>query len=112
MLINYNFPANLIDLIMSCISSVSSSFLFNGGRLKPFTPSRGIKQGDLLSPYLFILCMEYLGHLIEEKCTIKAWKPIKASRSGLAFSHLFFADNLVFFMTVNVDNCNIINSVL
>lgn len=104
MLINYNFPANLIDLIMSCVSSVSSSHLFNGGCLEPFTPSRGIRQGDPLSPYLFILCIEYLGHLIEEKCTSKVWKPVKASRSGLAFSHLFFADDLVLFATIDLDN--------
>ena len=112
MLTNYNFPTNLIDLIMSCVSSVSSSLLFNGGRLEPFTPSRGIRQGDPLSLYLFILCMEYLCHLIEEKCTTKAWKPVKASRSGPTFSHLFFADDLVLFATANVDNCSTINSVL
>ena len=97
---------------MSCVTSVSSSLLFNGGRLEAFTPSRGIRQGDPLSPYLFILCMEYLGHLIEGKCTTKDWNPVKASRSGPPFSHLFFADDLVLFATADVDNCSTINSVL
>ena len=56
--------------------------------------------------------MEYLGHLIEEKCTTKDWNPVKASRSGPPFSHLFFADDLVLFATADVDNCSTINSVL
>ena len=43
MLIRYNFPDNLIETIMSCISSVSTSLLFNGGSLDPFKPSRGIR---------------------------------------------------------------------
>ncbi|XP_075669797.1 uncharacterized protein LOC142639522 [Castanea sativa] len=50
MLIIYNFPDNLIEIIMSCISSVSTSILFNGGSLETFRPSRGIRQGDPLSP--------------------------------------------------------------
>jgi len=71
MLIRYNFPDNIIELVLSCISSVSTSILLNGGSLEPFYPSRGIRQGDLLSPYIFILCMEFLGQLIQEKCEAK-----------------------------------------
>ena len=112
MLIHFNFSDNIIDLIMSCVTSVSTSLLFNEGCLEPFLPSRGIRQGDPLSPYLFILCMEYLGHLIEEKCVAKLWYPVKASRSGLAFSHIFFADDLVLFARADPGNCHTINEVL
>ncbi|XP_065639085.1 uncharacterized protein LOC136071559 [Quercus suber] len=112
MLILFNFPENLIKLIMSCITSVSTSLLLNGGSLDPFLPSRGIRQGDPLSPYLFILCMEFLGHLIEGKCAAKLWTPVKASRSGPAFSHLFFADDLVLFASATPENCSVISSVL
>ena len=42
-LVKINLPQNLIDLIMSCVSSSSSSIMFNGGCLKPFLPSRGIR---------------------------------------------------------------------
>ena len=87
-LIRFNLPRNLVELIMSCVSSVSTSILFNGGTLDSFKPSRGIRQGDPLSPYIFIMCMDYLGQLIQEKCATKAWSPVKASRSGPAFSHL------------------------
>ena len=64
MLIRANLPTNLIDIIMSCVSTVSTSILVNGEALDPIYPSRGIRQGDPLSPYLFILCMDYLGQLI------------------------------------------------
>ena len=78
-LINANFPHNLVNLIISCVSSVSTSVLFNGGSVEPIFPSRGIRQGDPLSPYLFILCMEVFGHLIEDKCNEKWWVPVKSS---------------------------------
>ena len=112
MLIHFNFSNNIIDLIMSCVTLVSTSLLFNGGCQESFLPSRGIRQGDPLSPYLFILCMEYLGHLIEGKCADKLWYLVKASRSGSAFSHIFFADDLVLFARADTGNCHTINEVL
>ena len=63
----FRFPSHLISLIMSYVFTTSISILFNGGALEAFQPSRGIHQGNLLSPYLFILCMEVLGALIEDK---------------------------------------------
>ena len=111
-LVKANLPKELINLIMNCVSSTTTSVLFNRGLLEPFRPSRGIRQGDPLSPYLFILCMEVLGHLIKEKCRDKKWIPIKASRSGIAFSHLFFADDLVLFAKADGRNCSAIRDAL
>ena len=107
-----NLPQNILDLIMNCVSSSSSSILFNEGSLEPFLPSRGIRQGDPLSPYLFILCMEYLGQLIEEKCDQKLWCPVKTSQGGIAFSHLMFADDIVLFAKADQINCSTIREVL
>ena len=53
---------------------------FYGGCLEGFFLTRGISQGDPLPSYLFILCMDYLGQLIEEKCEAKLWTPVKALR--------------------------------
>ena len=94
-LIKVNMPEDLIDLIMSCVTLVSTSILFNEEALDPIYPTRGIRQGGSLSPYLFILCMDFLGQLIEEKCSKKLWQPVKASQRGPAFSHLLFANDLV-----------------
>ena len=112
MLIRANLPEDLIDIILSCVSTVSTSIMVNGEALDPIYPSRGIRQGDLLSPYLFILCIDFLGQLIEEKCNMKEWQPVKASESGPTFSHLLFADDLVFFAKANHANCTAIREVL
>ena len=112
MLIRENLLADLIDIIMSCISMVSTSVLFNGETLDLIYPSRGIRQGDPLSPYLFILCMEFFGWLIEEKCNAKLWQPVKASCGGPAFSHLFFADDLVLFAKADQINCSAVRDVI
>ena len=75
-------------------------------------PSRGIRQGDLLPPYIFIICIELLGHLIEAQCSSKSWNPVKSARGGLVFSHLFFANDLVLFARANHVNCTIVRKVL
>ena len=111
-LIRANLPADLIDIIMSCISTIFTSIFFNGEALELIFPSRGIRQGDPLSPYSFILCMEYLGQLIMEKCSAKLWQPVKASGSGPAFSHLFLANDLVLFARADDTNCSTIRDVL
>ena len=49
--------------------------------------------------------MEVLGALIIEKCEAKLWDPVKAAPGGIAFSHLFFADDLVLFAKADRKNC-------
>ena len=97
---------------MSCVTSTKISILFNGGALESFNPSRGLRQGDPISPHLFILCMEYLGHLIDKKCMEGVWIPLKASRDNIGISHLFFADDLILFVKVDKDSCKVISEVL
>ena len=108
-LVLFNFLSNLIAIIMDCISSTSVSVLFNGGKLPAFSPSCGICQRDPLSPYIFIL---YLGLLIRDKTANNTWKPVKASRSGPTFSHLFFADDLMLFGQASLKNSEAIDEVL
>ena len=72
----YKFPIHLKTLIMSCITTTSMSILFNGVKLNSFTPFRGLTQSDTLSPYIFILYMEFLGFLIQKAVNGGVWKPI------------------------------------
>ena len=112
MLNMYNFPPKMISIIMSCIFGSFIFVLFNGGCLELFLPTQGIRQGDPLFSYLFILCMELLGFLIEDICANNLWNPLKASISGLAFSHLFFANDLILFAKADRKNCQSVRDVL
>ena len=108
----YKLPPCLVEFIMSCITSTSVSVLFNGGKLEPFQPTRGIRQGDPLSPYIFIMCMDFLGFLINGKCEEHLWDSVKAARNGPGFSHLFFANDLVLFAKTDAKNCSNVKEVL
>ena len=112
MLIRANLPMDLIDIIMSYISTMSTSIMVNGEALDPIFPSKGIRQADPLSPQLFTLSMDFLSQLIENKCNAKLWQPVKASQSGPTFSHILFTDDLLLFVKVDYINCSTIRDVL
>ena len=55
--------------------------------------------------------MDFLSQLIEEKCSEKLWTPVNSSKSGLAFSHLMLADDVILFAKANKVNCSTIREV-
>ena len=75
-------------------------------------PSSNGRQGDPLSSYIFILCMEFLGFHIMESSASSECHPIKAGQSRPKFSHLFFADDLVLFSTATISCAHAIDDVL
>nr|BAE79385.1 unnamed protein product [Ipomoea batatas] len=94
---DFGFPRRLIDLILFSLQESSLAILWNGGRLPPFKPGRGLRQGDPLAPYLFNLVMERLAHDIQTRVNARTWKPVHITRGGTGISHLFFADDLMLF---------------
>lgn len=111
-LIAAQLPQNWRDWIMTCVKGPSMTVLWNGEKTDPFTPSRGLRQGDPLSPYLFVLCLERLCHQIEFSVAQKDWKPISLSRGGPKLSHVCFADDLILFAEASVAQIKIIRKVL
>lgn len=98
--------------IMECVKGPSMSILWNGEKTAPFMPERGLRQGDPLSPYLFVLCIERLCHLIEVSVGKREWKPIGISRGGPKLSHICFADDLILFAEASVAQVRVIRRVL
>ncbi|OMP00911.1 reverse transcriptase [Corchorus capsularis] len=108
----FGFSDKWIRLIMFCVESSKMAVLWNGEKLDSFLPQRGLRQGDPPSPYLFVLCMERLGHLIDREVRTGAWKPIKAGRNCPGISYLFFVDDLFLFSRADPSQATVIKHVL
>ncbi|XVF22870.1 hypothetical protein REPUB_Repub12eG0208500 [Reevesia pubescens] len=106
-LMDLGLPSSLIALIMYCITSTTMSILWNGDTTDAFKPTRGLRQGDPLSPYLFVLCLQKLSSLIDNSVQNGEWQPLKLSRDGPLISHIFFADDLVLFGRASIEQCEV-----
>lgn len=102
----FNFSNNMIQLIMSCVTTVTTRVLINGEPSPPITPSRGIRQGDPLSPYLFILTMEMLSCRISNAVANNLWKPLTINHKTPPTSHLFFADDIIITSKLTTASCH------
>lgn len=67
-----------------------------------FIREGGLRQADALSPYLFVLCVKRLNHLIKRSVDEGHWKGIGLSRHGAMIIHLFFADDLALLVEASV----------
>lgn len=105
-------PPYLQKVIMTAISSSTMQILWNGVPIKKFKPAKGVRQGYPLSPYLFVLCMEWLGHNIKKVILYKEWKLIKLSRARPSLTYLFFADYLVIFSKADLSHGQTLKSIL
>jgi hypothetical protein len=91
------FPSSLVHTIMRCISTVSYSILVNRQPSPYFKPHRGIRQGDPLSPYLFILCADVFSGLLTKAQNNSTINGISIAQNAPKVSHLFFADDSIIF---------------
>ena len=75
-------------------------------------PSRGLHQGDPLSPYLFILCAEDFHALIQEAENRGRLRGMSLRREGPKVSHLFFAEDSLLFCCANDNECHTVLDIL
>lgn len=98
MLLRLGYNARWTSLVMNCVETVSYQVKINGQLSDIIRPSRGLRQGDPISPYLFILSQEWLStklHILQQSRKILG---ISLSRGTQKLNHLFFADDCLFFL--------------
>ncbi|KAI5324042.1 hypothetical protein L3X38_033115 [Prunus dulcis] len=112
-LAQFGFSNDWCDRIMNCVSSTSFSLLINGSPYGHFRASRGIRQGDPLSPYIFILCMEpFIRHLNCIARNPKSNMGLLSSPGGDRISNMVFADDCLIFARATTMAAKNINTVL
>ncbi|KAK2423594.1 hypothetical protein QL285_034041 [Trifolium repens] len=112
MLERLGFVDKWIHWMMLCVSSVNYSVLVNFEKVGPIFPGRGLKQGDPLSPYLFILVTEGLTTLIKKSVARGDLHGVSICRGAPVVSHLLFADDCFLFCRSTVAECNHLMNIL
>jgi hypothetical protein len=90
------FDPAWINSVMRCVTMVRYAVKVNGELTDPVIPTRGIRQGDPISPYLFLLCTEGLSCLLHKQEENGQLMGIRNGRQGPSISHLLFADDSIF----------------
>ena len=94
------FHGKWIQLIMKCITTVSYSVIINGAVHGCIFHTRGLRQGDPLSPYLFLLCADSFSSLIKEAARNQMLSGIFICRGCPMVTHLFFAEQSLVLQSV------------
>ncbi|KAK2657967.1 hypothetical protein Ddye_011019 [Dipteronia dyeriana] len=98
--------------VMGCVNSVSYSFLINGNVCVFVRPSRGLRLGDPMSPYLYLLVTEGLSNLLRVAMEQGVCRGFRCDRSGPVISHLFFAYDSLLFTGASAKDCLAIRNIL
>ncbi|KAJ0546635.1 putative RNA-directed DNA polymerase [Helianthus annuus] len=91
-----SFPLTFIKWIMATVNCARASVLVNGSPTQEFSCHRGLRQGDPLSPFLFIIAMEALTGVMKKACNLGIYEGVRLSNQGLVMSHFMYADDVIF----------------
>ena len=97
---------------MSCVRYVRFSVRINGHTLDPFCPSRGLRQGDPLSPYLFLFVGEALACILNKQVQEGCISPLKVAIGAPGISNLPFTDDILLFFKATPEEARAIDNTL
>ncbi|XP_043699944.1 uncharacterized protein LOC122650608 [Telopea speciosissima] len=103
MFLKMGFSTHWVNMVMACVSSVSYHILINGAPRGTVIPSQVIRQGDPLSPTLFILCSHALSCLLIKAEATWTIKGIRVRNRAPPITHLLFADDSLLFAEGKID---------
>lgn len=109
------FGLKWIRWIKFCISTVKFSILINGSPEGFFPSERGLRQGDLLSPFLFIIVMEGLNNMLKTAHTkgwIRGFNVANEGNQRLEVTHLQYADDTLIFCDAEESQLKILRVIL
>ena len=111
-MIKLGFLEVWVDRVMSCVSTPSFSVRINGKTYGNITPSKGICQGDPLSPYLFLICAEGFTSLLAKAKIEGRLHGVTLCRSAPSITNLLFADDSLIFCQANKDEVQVVSNTL
>lgn len=97
---------------MRCVTTVSYEVVFNGMSVGPIIPKRGLRQGDPLSPYLFLFCVEGLSNLLDSAGGEGQIQGCRISPSAPEITHLLFADDSFLFFRATREEATRVKDIL
>ena len=111
-IVRSGFPKLWIERVMRCVSTPSFSECVNGKEYGTILPTRGLRQGDPLSPYLFLLCAEGFSALLAKSKEKGRIKGVAVCRNAPCISHLLFADDSLLFCQVSLEEVQCVTDIL
>ena len=106
------FHERWISLIMMCVTIVEYSVLINEEAKGKINTTRGLRQGDPISPYLFLLCTEGLSAMLKKEESDGQIKGVVVYKGASHVSHLLFANDSIVFCRASVEECDRLIKVL
>lgn len=111
-MLKMGFEPRWVKWMIMCVNSVEYNVLMNHEEVGPIIPERGLRQGDPLSPYLYILCAEGLSSLIRSAERRGLIHGVKICRGAPVISHLLFADDSFPFFQANEREVSVMKHLL
>lgn len=97
---------------MSVVTSVKLRVLWKGDKGEFLKPKKGLRQGDPMSLYLLVLCMDKLSHLIHDAVDSHSWHCLKIGNKDPRVSHLMFSNNLIHFGVTTESQIQVVMNIL